>query len=541
MFRSKLIVPVLLANSLVAQIAPMVAPVENPTTPEKVLLGKMLFWEEQLSGDDSMACGTCHQPENGGSDGRNRIGIHPGIDGLFNSADDIRGSHSLVRQDSNGNFTSASSFGFSEQATRRTAPSALGAGFRTTLNWDGSAGETFVDPETSTTLIAAGAALETQALLPILNPVEMGFEGRTWQDVRLKLSNVQPMKLASNLTPDIQAALQQYSDYPSLFAAAFGDPSISASRIAYALASYERTLNPDQTSWDLYMAGDPTAMTNLEIVGWDLIVNKGNCLSCHQAPLFADDNSYALGLRSVAEDPGSGNGAFRTPSLRNAGLRPRLFHNGASDRLGHPSQFWDGESTLNAHWLGGGPANTIGTTPSSLPNLSNQGVSQNEVALMLEFVRTALVDNRAKHRQPPFDHPDLRSMTEPRPRLFGDSLPGSIEPFLIDWVPPYPGNTEFKLGIVGSQPGSIAILTIGFQSYEPNIFVSGLPYSLAPLAILIFQLGGASDEPGNVTWHVPLPTDPIFATYPLYYQAYCTDPYAPNGIAASQGTEFFIR
>jgi len=40
---------------------------ENPVTEQKRVLGKILFWEEQLSSDDTVACGTCHIPAAGGS------------------------------------------------------------------------------------------------------------------------------------------------------------------------------------------------------------------------------------------------------------------------------------------------------------------------------------------------------------------------------------------------------------------------------------------------------------------------------------------
>mgnify|MGYP001218557116 CR=1 FL=1 len=533
------LVALLMAVTVIAQAEK--APHENPVTPEKVLLGKMLFWEEQLSGDDSMACGSCHQPEHGGADGRFTIGLHPGFDGVFDTADDLRGSHSLVRQANGGEFTVSPLFGLRPQATPRSSPSVLGAGHHRFLNWDGSAGETFIDPESGATLIVSGGALEVQALEPILDPVEMGYEGRTWRDVTTKLGAVEPMHLASNLTPDIQAALQQYGNYPSLFAWAFGDAQISASRIAFALASYERTLDPDQTAWDRYVEGDPSAMTSLEVVGWDLFRTSGQCLKCHSAPLFTDGSFHAVGLRPAAQDPGFGNGAFKTPSLRNAGLRPRLFHTGNSERLGHPSQFWDGRSTLNVHWLGGGNATVAGASPSDLPDLNALGVTQNEVALMFEFVRTALVDERAKYGLPPFDHPDLRGLVEPPPRLYGASVPGNLEPFLVDWVPSYPGNSAFKLGLVGGQPGSIALLAIAFESHEPHVTVSGLPWNLNVLTWISFLLDGAPGEPGHATWFVPLPNDPAFATVPLYYQMFCTDQTAPGGIAASQGTEFFIR
>lgn len=42
---------------------------ENPVTAEKVELGKMLFFDRRLSGDGTMACATCHNPETGYTDG----------------------------------------------------------------------------------------------------------------------------------------------------------------------------------------------------------------------------------------------------------------------------------------------------------------------------------------------------------------------------------------------------------------------------------------------------------------------------------------
>ena len=45
------------------------APPDNPTTPEKVALGRLLFWDPILSGNKDVACATCHHPNSGYSDG----------------------------------------------------------------------------------------------------------------------------------------------------------------------------------------------------------------------------------------------------------------------------------------------------------------------------------------------------------------------------------------------------------------------------------------------------------------------------------------
>src|SRR5512147_1921760 len=44
-------------------------PETNPQTPEKVELGKKLFFDRRLSGDGTMSCASCHIPEQGFSDG----------------------------------------------------------------------------------------------------------------------------------------------------------------------------------------------------------------------------------------------------------------------------------------------------------------------------------------------------------------------------------------------------------------------------------------------------------------------------------------
>jgi hypothetical protein len=45
------------------------APADNPTTPERVALGRLLFWDPVLSGQKDVACATCHHPAFGYSDG----------------------------------------------------------------------------------------------------------------------------------------------------------------------------------------------------------------------------------------------------------------------------------------------------------------------------------------------------------------------------------------------------------------------------------------------------------------------------------------
>src|SRR3972149_2325554 len=53
-------------------------PADNPMTPEKVSLGKMLFWDSRLGGDASSPCAVCHQPDKGWGDGGEISRGYPG-------------------------------------------------------------------------------------------------------------------------------------------------------------------------------------------------------------------------------------------------------------------------------------------------------------------------------------------------------------------------------------------------------------------------------------------------------------------------------
>ena len=45
-------------------------PADNPQTPEKIALGKKLFFDGRLSVDGTVACSTCHDPARAFTDGR---------------------------------------------------------------------------------------------------------------------------------------------------------------------------------------------------------------------------------------------------------------------------------------------------------------------------------------------------------------------------------------------------------------------------------------------------------------------------------------
>lgn len=397
-----LAIGVICGSTALAQLMPPVAPLENPTTAERVLLGKVLFWEEQLSADDTVACGTCHQPQAGGSDPRSFLlaARNLGPDGTFGTQDDILGSPGIVSSGCGGTPLDDGVFFPERQVTPRKSPTVIGAAYSPELFWDGRATDAFFDPESGALVIASGAALENQAVQPVLSTVEMSCDGRTWQDVRAKLEVVTPLEFAETLPDDILAALVVYPSYSQLFQQAFGTPELTAARIGMALAAYQRSLIPDATPFDAHLAGDLGALSPQQIAGLDLF--DEHCQVCHIGPELTDHDYHNIGLRPNGEDRGrflvTGDsrdlGKFKTPTLRNVALRAPFFHNGglATPTLMQTVEFYnnggdfqDGQSQL----------------------IQPLGLAQTEVEAITAFME-ALTDPRVRDATPPFDHPRLR-------------------------------------------------------------------------------------------------------------------------------------
>ena len=59
-------------------LGPPPIPPDNPNTPAKVELGKMLFWDTRITGDASLSCATCHDPKLGWGDGQDIGRGYPG-------------------------------------------------------------------------------------------------------------------------------------------------------------------------------------------------------------------------------------------------------------------------------------------------------------------------------------------------------------------------------------------------------------------------------------------------------------------------------
>ena len=50
-------------------LVPVVWPRDNPYTPEKAALGRLLYFDPRLSADGTVSCATCHNPKYAFTDG----------------------------------------------------------------------------------------------------------------------------------------------------------------------------------------------------------------------------------------------------------------------------------------------------------------------------------------------------------------------------------------------------------------------------------------------------------------------------------------
>ncbi|MEM9373140.1 MAG: cytochrome c peroxidase, partial [Planctomycetota bacterium] len=428
-------------------------PVGNEFSEEKRVLGKILFFDEQLSVDNTVSCATCHQSFTGGADPR--LAINPGPDGIAGTDDDIQGSPGVIAQDAETAYDAHPVFGLGRQVTGRTANPVINAAYPLELFWDGRSSDVLIDPETDEVVLAGFAALENQVLGPPLSEVEMGHADRDWPAIAAKLAHARPMALGSDLPPDMEAAVLDAQTYPELFERAFGDPDINPVRIAMAIATYERTLIADQTPWDAFVQGDSTALTAAEARGW-LAFQTEFCTLCHIPPLFTDQSFRNIGLRPIEEDIGRqavtgdffDRGKFKTPGLRNSGLKRTFMHNGAFTTMAEVIDFYAGDD----HFL----ENIDGFIPGIF-------INQQDRADIAQFVETGLTDPRVANEIFPFDQPDLffAPGNQPNPSLLpGPGVPDSQGnvPRIIAMSPPLIGDDGFKVGVGNVADGATVTL-----------------------------------------------------------------------------------
>ena len=248
-----------------------IIPNNNPQTVEGVTLGKKLFFDTILSGNNTQSCATCHSPQNAFSDS---TPTSDGIDGIFGS----RNAMPL--------FNLAWNYG--ERFT-----------------WDGKE-----------------LSIERQAIEPVQNPIEMHSN---WDNVVSKLSN----------HPEYPTLFKQAfgtttitKELTTKAIAQFERTLISANSKFDKYSLGEATLTPqEQNGLNVFM--DETKGDCFHCHGnpnnplWTDNIFHNNGLDA----TFSD-----LGLGAVSGNPAD-NGKFKSPSLRNLAYTAPYMHDGRFNTL----------------------------------------------------------------------------------------------------------------------------------------------------------------------------------------------------------------
>jgi len=284
--------PVFAADSLREQATGLFEPIPEtppelpgePSTPEKVALGKMLYFEPRISENHEFSCSTCHNISMGGSDGR------------------------------------ASSISHLWQLGGRKTLPVLNAVFNKSQYFDGRAAD-LKDQVVRSVMAFPAAKLRTSGGAKIFDPAEM---------------NVTKQRAVEELK-----AIPGYVD---AFKKAFpteADP-IVYENFGRAIALFEATLITPDSPFDRWLKGDDAALSEAQKQGVRLFVDKG-CASCHNG-INIGGGSYAR--FGVVQNPGpeflppddwgrfavtknlNDKYVFKVQSLRNVELNLPYFHSG---------------------------------------------------------------------------------------------------------------------------------------------------------------------------------------------------------------------
>lgn len=538
----KIICLLLISTNLWAQNPPppLADPLLPPTDPlgnessfDKIMLGKVLYWDEQLSSTKTIACASCHIMSSGGTDPRSSINNpdaqNPGFDGVYNTEDDITGSPGVAQTDSNGDYQHNPLFGYFSQVTGRKAPSVINSGYASSLFWDGRAGDQLIDPITNEIILSSGAALEVQALGPPVSSAEMAHTGRTWQDVITSVEQSSPLAL-SPLVPIEIASWIGTNSYYELFETVFGNTEITASKIAMVIASYERSLFSNQTPFDDNLNGNFNALTQQERRG--LGVFRGSlCGGCHASALLSDNNFHNIGVSPNNEDVGRfavtglapDRGRFKTPPLRNLETRSSFMHNGAFSTLEQVVDFYDRGGDFN--------------NPNLDPRIVPLNLTQNQKNDLVAFLKRPLTDQRVSNETGPFESPLLFSESDRLADISGTGIAGTNNkiPFIYSNQPPLLGNKSFTLAVENALPGAASTFIVSTQ--DPGI--GTLP---APEESIIYAtktlLSDSND--GHASLSLELPSEDSFIGVTLYGRWYIEDKQAVDGYAISPLLQFTL-
>lgn len=305
----------------------------------EVHLGRLLFYDPVLSGNQNVSCASCHHPRFGTSDGL-ALGLGDGGIGLGPD-----------RRADPGNLP--------EQRIPRNAPGLfnLGADEFTTMFHDGRLEADPDKPGGIRTPLGADmtagfdSVLSAQAMFPVLSPDEMAghySENDVSKAVRLGL-----LTGPGGAWDIIASRVSAIPEYRSAFDQVIGTGEpIEFTDIANVIADFIAfEWRADNSPFDRYLR-EGSSLSDDAMAGMALFYGSAGCADCHSGLFQTDHRFHAIAMPQIGpgkaarfedhhRDEGrlrvTGNPddrfAFRTPSLRNLSLTAPYGHSGAYQTL----------------------------------------------------------------------------------------------------------------------------------------------------------------------------------------------------------------
>lgn len=221
----------------------------------------------------------------------------------------------------------------------------------------------------------------------------LGWDGR-YKTVENHLYQHVRGQLANDPVNAIQR-IAGVAGYRAQFARAFNGSEPDGGRMITALAAFARTRYSAPAPWDSAEHGTaptPDQAGTPEARGYLVFTGKAQCATCHVPPLYTDQAYYRLGLIKSGDD-GRGKidvdrkGAFKTPPLRGAALRPAFFHDGSAPTL---------EAAIDWH-LAGGTGHGADKSIVELPAVTLTAAERDD---LIAFVRALSPASAAPYPRP---------------------------------------------------------------------------------------------------------------------------------------------
>lgn len=244
---------------------------EVEVEPAKMALGRALFHDTRLSGDETIACSTCHSLDHGGAEARR------------------------------------SSNGIREQVGPINSPTVLNSGFSFAQFWDGRA-----------------HTLEEQAAGPVANPIEMGA---TWEQVVERINADEQYR--AQLT-ELYGGVSQETITHAI--ADYERALVTPSRYDRYLNGERDALTAEEIAgMQLFASTGCTACHRGPLLGGNSYQKLGLVRNYFEER-GGEITEADLGRFNVTHDEADRH-KFKVPTLRNVELTPPYLHDGSQETL----------------------------------------------------------------------------------------------------------------------------------------------------------------------------------------------------------------